>query len=99
MQMVPHIIDGDQFLFLAGDDAGDVFLQFVVVFGHDEILPAFDGEHDVKVNLRVGVCHARNMSLRTELGNSFLFWFLQIGQPYGLEENHLRSHSIFSAIH
>ena len=71
MQVIRHIVDDDQFLFLAGDDAGDEFLQFVVVFRRDEILPAFNGEHDVNVNLRVGVCHAPNMSLLTELGNSF----------------------------
>jgi hypothetical protein len=33
--------------------------------------------------LRVGVCHERNMSLLTELGNSFLFWFLQRCRSYG----------------
>jgi hypothetical protein len=71
MQMVRHVIDGDQFLFLTGDDASDVFLEFVVVFGFDEILPAFDGKHDMDVNLGVGVGHARKMPLLTELGNLF----------------------------
>ena len=71
MQMIRHIVDGDQFLFLAGDDAGDEFLQFIIVFRRDEILPAFNGEHDVDINLRVGVCHTRNMSLLTELENPF----------------------------
>jgi len=69
MQMVRHIIYGNQFLPLRRDDARDVFLQFVVMFGLNEILPAFDGEHDVDVNLRVGVGHGRKMPLLTELEN------------------------------
>jgi hypothetical protein len=56
--MIWHIVYGDQFLFLTRDDAGDVFLQFIVVFGLDEIMSTFDGKHNVDVNLRVGICHA-----------------------------------------
>jgi len=72
--MIRHIVYRNQFLFQAGNDASDVFLQLVVVFRLDEALPAFNGEHDVDINLRVGVCHARNMSLLTELEN--LFWLV-----------------------
>src|ERR1700690_1806525 len=72
MQEVRHIVDGNQFLVLTGDNTGDVFLKFVVVFGFDEVLSAFDSKHDVDVNLRVGVGHARKMPLLTELVN--LFW-------------------------
>jgi hypothetical protein len=34
-------------------------------------LAAFDGKHDMDVNLGVGVGHARKMPLLTELGNLF----------------------------
>ena len=71
MQMVRHIIDGDQFLSLAGHDAGDEFLQFVIVFRWNEILPAFDGEHNMDVNLRVGIGRLIKMPLQTELENLF----------------------------
>jgi len=37
----------------------------------DEILPAFDGKHDMDVNLGIGVGHARKMPLLTEPGNLF----------------------------
>ena len=66
MQMVGHIVYGNQLLPLRGDDAGDVFLQFVIVFRRDEILPAFHRKHDVKINLCVGIGHAWNISLLTE---------------------------------
>jgi hypothetical protein len=81
--MIRHIIDGNQFLLLTGDDAGDVFLEFAVVFGFDEILSAFDGEHDVDVDLRVGVGHARKMPLLTELRNLFLVGFYKDDAPDG----------------
>ena len=74
MQMIRHIVDGDQFVFLRGNNTGDIFLQFLVMFGRDEALPAFDGKHYVKINLRVGVGHEQKMPLLTELGN--LFWFV-----------------------
>ena len=80
--MVRQIVNGDQFLILPRKDAGDVFLQFVVVFRLDEALPAFDGEHDMDINLRVGVGHAPKMPLLTELEN-ILFYFLQICRAYG----------------
>jgi len=34
-------MDGQQFLALADDDAGDIFLEFFLVFGRDEVLTAF----------------------------------------------------------
>ena len=71
--MIRQIIDRNQLLVLTGNDASDVFLQFVVVFRRDEILPTFDGEHDVDINLRVGVGHAPKMPLLTELENLFSF--------------------------
>ena len=47
MHMVRHIVSGDHFLFFSRDDASDEFLQFIVVFRLDEILPALDGKDDV----------------------------------------------------
>lgn len=82
MQMIGHIVDGNQFLFLRRNNAGDVFLQFVVVLRRDEILPAFDGEHDVNINLRVGICHAQKMPLLAELENLFRL-VLQRCRAYG----------------
>ena len=80
--MVRHIVDGNQFLFLTGDDAGDVLLEFIVVFRLDEVLSAFDSKHDVNVDLRVGVGHLRKMPLLTELENPFFDWFLQRCRPW-----------------
>jgi hypothetical protein len=71
MQMVGHVVNDDQFLFLTGDNASDVFLQLVVVFGLDEILPAFNGKYDMNINLRVGIGHEPKMPLLTELENLF----------------------------
>ena len=80
--MVRHIVYGDQFLFLCGDDAGDVFLQFVVMLWQDEVLPPFNGKHDLDVNLRIGIGHEPKMPLLTELENFFVL-FLQRFRPYG----------------
>ena len=71
MQMIGHIIDGYQLLSLTGDNAGDIFLKFVVTFGFDEVLSAFDSEHNTDLNLSVGVGHDWKMPLLTELGNLF----------------------------
>ena len=43
------------------------------MFGLDEALPAFSGEYNVDVNLRVGVGHVPKMPLLTELGKLFCF--------------------------
>ena len=82
--MIRHIVYGNELVLLSGHDAGDVLLQFVAVFRPDKVLPAFDGKHNVDVDLRVGVRHARKMPLLTELGESF--WFalvLQRCRAYG----------------
>jgi hypothetical protein len=81
--MIRHIVDGNHFLFLTGNDACDVFLQLVVVFRLDEALPAFNSEHDMDINLRVGVGHAPKMPLLTELENIFVS-FLQRCHAYGV---------------
>jgi hypothetical protein len=90
--MIRHIVDGDQFLLLTGNNAGDVFLEFIVVFRRDKILPAFDREHDVDVNLRVSVGHAPKMPLLTELENLFLFGFYKDVAPLALGRKISASH-------
>ena len=55
--MIRHVVNRDQLLPLRRYDSGDVLLQFVVVNGIDEVLPALHGEHDLNVDLRVGVSH------------------------------------------
>src|SRR5690349_2613691 len=67
MQMVRHIINGNQFLFLTGDDPSDELLKFVIVLRLNEILSALDRKHDVDVDLRVSISHSRKMPLLTEL--------------------------------
>ena len=47
------------FWFCFCNNSGDVFLQFVIVNRIDQILPAFDGEYDLDVNLSVGIGHER----------------------------------------
>ncbi len=34
----------------SADEASDVFLKFIVVFGPDEVLPAFNGEQHMDVD-------------------------------------------------
>jgi len=62
------------------DDAGDVFLKFVVVLRFNEVLPAFDREHDMEINLRAGICHEPKMPLLTELENLFSFGSTKISR-------------------
>ncbi len=69
--MVRHIVDRQELLILSRNNSSDVFLQLVVVFGWDEVLSAFDGKHDLDVDLGVGVRHGPTISLLTELGNGF----------------------------
>ena len=61
-------------------------MEFVVALWRDEVLPAFDGEHDLNVDLCVGVGHAGKMPLLTELGNHFLGGFYKDDTPDGVEE-------------
>ena len=51
--------------------AADVFLQFVVVFRGDQILPAYNVKHYVNINLIVSICHRSNMPLLRSLSQ---FW-------------------------
>ena len=71
MQVIRHVVYRNQLLLLRGNDARDIFLKLVIMFRLDEALPAFDGKHDVNVDLRVGIGHARKMTLLTELENLF----------------------------
>src|SRR5665213_3254104 len=91
MHMIRHIIYHNQLLLLSRDDASDVFLQLVVMFGFDEALPAFDGEHDMDINLRVGICHEPKMPLLTELENLSLFEFYKDVAPTALPATNISS--------
>ena len=55
-------------MLLGGHDAGDVFLQLVVVFLIDQAL-AFDCKHDLDIDLGISVGHVQMMPLLTELEN------------------------------
>ena len=57
MHVVRHIVDRDEFLPLMGDDAGDVFLQFIVPVHRDEALASLHRKDDLDIDLRVGVGH------------------------------------------
>ncbi len=72
MQVIRQVVNREELLFLARNDARDVLLQFVVVLGRDEVLPAFDGKHDLDIDLGVCVRHERRIALLTELG--ILLW-------------------------
>ena len=81
--MVRHIVDSDQFVFLRGDDARDVFLEFVVMLWVNQTLPAFHGEYHVNINLRVGVGHAAEDAAPDGAWKSYSSRFLQRGRAYG----------------
>ena len=68
-------------MLLRRHDAGDVFLQIVVVLRFDEVLPPFHRKDDLKINL--GVRHARNMPLLRSLGISFRGVFYKDAAPDG----------------
>ena len=78
--MIRHIVYRNQLLLLSRDDASDVFLKFVVMFWFYEALPAFDGEHDMEIDLCVGIC----LPLLAELENLYLVWFYRDFAPTAL---------------
>ena len=57
MNVIRHAIDRDQFLTLISDDAGDVFVQFLVELGCDARLAVLNREDRLNVDLREGVGH------------------------------------------
>lgn len=69
--MVGHIVNGNQFLPTLGDDASDVFLQFVIMLGPDEVLAAFNSKDDMDINLRIGIGHVQKRPPSAEFGNLF----------------------------
>jgi len=78
--VIRHIVYRNQLLLLSRDDASDVFLKFVVMFWFYEALPAFDGEHDMEIDLCVGIC----LPLLAELENLYLVWFYRDFAPTAL---------------
>ena len=77
--MVGHIVNCYQFLTAFGNDASDIFLQFIIMIMPDEVLPAFNSEDYMNINLRVGIGHIQKMRPATKLGNLFV----RIGRAYG----------------
>ncbi len=70
------------------------------MFGMDKALPPLDGEHDLNIDLGVGVRHGRKMPLLTELENLFLA-VLQRGSAYGAAEaqaRHIKVGTIIDAL-
>ena len=55
------------------------------MFRRNEVLPAFDGEHGVDINLRAGVGQEPKMPLLTELENIFVL-ILQRGHACGVSD-------------
>src|SRR5207237_6020636 len=89
MNIILHVVNGDQLLPLRGHDSSNVLLKLIVMFRINKVLPAFNGEHDLNVNLSVGVSHIRSSrSLVAEyvgptgLGGVSL-WFYKDAGPNG----------------
>ena len=57
MSVVRHAMDGQQLLPLSRHDAGHVFLKFFLPFTANQVLPSFDREDNLNVDLGVGVRH------------------------------------------
>ena len=55
--MVWHVIDRYQFLALSGDDAGHVFLKFIVMLSLGQALPSLHSENNLNVDLGVRIRH------------------------------------------
>jgi hypothetical protein len=83
--MVGHVVYGNQFVLLGGNNPGDKFAQFLTVFGPDQILSPLNGKYDMDINLRVGIGHAQKMPLLTELGNLFSGFTTNMPALTGLE--------------
>ena len=57
VNMVWHAIDRKHFLVTVSNDTGEVFVQFFLVFSSDKTQSVPHCEHDLHVDLRVGVGH------------------------------------------
>lgn len=55
--MIRHAIDGNHFLLVFGNNAGDVFLKLLFPCPLNQVLSAFRSEYDLDIDLRKGVCH------------------------------------------
>ena len=81
--MIRHIVYGDQFVLLARDDSGHVFLQFVVVRGFDQVLASFHGKDDVDIDLGIRVGHGAEDAAPDGACESNLDWFYKYVAPDG----------------
>lgn len=59
VQMIAHPIDSDHLVLPCLDTAGDVFVKVSFPVSSDQCLAVFGCKDEMRVNLRVGVCHDR----------------------------------------
>ena len=60
VEMIGHVVDGNELLSLGRNDARHVFLKFIFPLVADQVLSALHGKDDVNVDLRVGIgCETR----------------------------------------
>jgi len=85
--MLLHVVYCNQLLRLGGNDARDVFLQLVIVFRPDDVLPALNRKNNVYIDLGIGVGHDPKMPLLTELENLFLPSSYKDVAPTALDQN------------
>lgn len=67
--MIGHIINCDQPVPLGRNNIGNLLLKFIVPLRSDQALAALYGEHNLNVDLSVGVGRSLKMPLLAELGN------------------------------
>src|SRR5205814_10499644 len=91
MDMVRHTEYGNQFLAAFGNNAGDVLVKRISVFRGDKILPAFDGEDDLNINLGICVCHFCTL----RVFGSLLWSWIGVGHVFSTNRSLLRSCECF----
>ena len=60
VRVIRHTIDCEELLTLPGNDARHVLLQGLFALRSNQVLPRLHREHDLDVDLRIGICHFRN---------------------------------------
>src|SRR5262249_30477029 len=81
MKMIRHVIDCYQLLTLSGDDAGHVFLKFIVMLSLDQALSSLHSENNLNVDLGVRIGHF--YAAPTELGLFLIAVFYKEVAPNG----------------
>ena len=57
VDMIGHTVNGEHFCFSVLDKTGNVFMKFLFVCSFDEALTVFDSKDEMKINLRICICH------------------------------------------